>query len=260
MGGLAARARAVSDETGPALLRLPDRLRLLCIGAHADDLEIGAGGTVLRLVAEGRVAAVGWVVLAAHGVREAEARAGAEAVLEGVADRSIELARVRDGYFPADWAAVKDRFEALKARFEPDLVLTHRRDDLHQDHRVVGELTWNTFRHHPILEYEIPKYDADLAAPNVLVELPEAVLERKIGILDGDVPLAGRPDVVHAGHVPRAGAAARDRGGRAERLRRGILRPEDRPLATRGDDPAARLTPRARARPGTLRASPPRTG
>ncbi len=173
------------DPADGLRLRLPDRLRLLCIGAHADDIEIGAGGTILRLVAEGRVASVDWLVLAGHGVRADEARAGAEAFLAGAGPATIEIGQARDGYFPAEFASIKDRFEALKARVEPDLVLTHRRDDLHQDHRVTGELTWNTFRHHLVLEYEIPKYDADLAAPNVLVELPAAVLERKIELITG---------------------------------------------------------------------------
>ena len=177
-----------SDAPGPMRLALPEGLRLLCIGAHADDIEIGAGGTILRLVAEGRIASVHWLVLAGHGERANEARAGAAAFLEGVADATVEVEAVRDGYFPASFADIKDRLEALKARLEPDLVLTHRRDDLHQDHRLVGELTWNTFRHHLVLEYEIPKYDADLAAPNVLVALPESVVDRKAALIAAAYP------------------------------------------------------------------------
>jgi LmbE family N-acetylglucosaminyl deacetylase len=170
-------------RTDPSVLDLTGQLRLLCVGAHADDIEIGAGGTILRLIAEGRVASAHWLVLAGHGERAAEARAGAAAFLDGVADRTVEIGEARDGYFPAEWAAIKDQFEALKAGVQPDLILTHRRDDLHQDHRIVAELTLNTFRHHLILEYEIPKYDADLGAPNMLVALTPELVDRKIELL-----------------------------------------------------------------------------
>ena len=178
---------------GSGRLRLPARIRLLCVGPPPDDIEIGAGGTILRLIEEGRVDSVHWLVLAGHGARADEARAGAGAFHDGVEDRTIEVEQARDGYFPAEWASIKDRFEALKAQVTPDLVLTHRRDDLHQDHRVVGELTWNTFRHHLVLEYEIPKYDADLAAPSVLVELSSSILDRKVELITRSYPSqAGR--------------------------------------------------------------------
>jgi LmbE family N-acetylglucosaminyl deacetylase len=175
-------------SSGPFVVQLnrtfrPEGLRLLAIGAHSDDIEIGCGGTVLRLIEEGLVGSVRWVVLSATGPREAEARLGAAAFLAGVAGPEVLTADFRDGFFPYVGDRVKDWFEAQKDSFEPDLILTHRREDLHQDHGLVGELTWNTYRDHLILEYEIPKYDGDPASPNVYVELPEATCERKIEIL-----------------------------------------------------------------------------
>jgi LmbE family N-acetylglucosaminyl deacetylase len=170
-------------------LSLPPELDVLCIGAHADDIEIGAGGTILRLAGEGRLRSVRWVVLSAAGVRADEARAAASSFVDPAnADLRTTIGDARDGYFPASFTELKDGFEALKLEFEPNLILTHRRDDLHQDHRLVGELTWNTYRHHTILEYEIPKYDADLVSPNVLVELPAAIVERKCELLDAAYP------------------------------------------------------------------------
>ena len=158
-------------------------LDVIAIGAHADDLEIGCGGTILRLAGEGRLASVHWLVLSASGPRIAEARAGAEAFLDGIDAVSVDIADFRDGYFPSQYAAIKDRFEDLKSLGSPDLVLVPRRGDLHQDHRLVAELAWNTFRDHVILEYEIPKWDADLTPPNVYVELTRAVIERKAELL-----------------------------------------------------------------------------
>jgi len=174
-------------EPAPFVLQLrrgPDSgLRILAIGAHADDIEIGAGGTILRLVSEGVVAEVRWIVLSAAGDREAEARAGAAAFLDGVGQVEVIVAGFRDGFFPYLGTAVKDHFEQHKDSFEPDLILTHRREDLHQDHGLVGELTWNTYRNHLILEYEVPKYDLDPATPNLYVTLTEATCNRKIELL-----------------------------------------------------------------------------
>lgn len=158
--------------------------RLLALGAHPDDIEIGCAGTILRLVAEGRVASVRWVVCSGDGPRAAEAERGALAVLDGVAEREIEVLDGRDGYFPLAGLHIKEAFEELKRAPEPDLVLTHRRDDRHQDHRFVSDLTWQTFRSSLILEYEIPKYDGDLGNPNVFVEIPEELVLRKIEILE----------------------------------------------------------------------------
>ncbi len=156
--------------------------RVLCLGAHADDIEIGCGGTILRLAAERRDLEVRWVVFSSNAIRAAEARASAGAFLEGVKS-TVVVRDYRDGYLPWAGAAIKDEFEALKKEFAPDLIFTHQRDDLHQDHRLVSELTWNTWRNHFILEYEIPKFDGDFGSPNFFSPLPAATLERKISLV-----------------------------------------------------------------------------
>lgn len=161
----------------------PGGLNLLAIGAHADDIEIGCGGTILRLAAEGALASVRWVVLSATGERAEEARAGASAFLAGVPKVEVVVAGFRDGYFPYLGEAVKDFFEEHRDSFSPDLIVTHHRADLHQDHRLVGELTWNTYRDHLILEYEVPKYDGSSGSPNFFVELPGPTIERKIELV-----------------------------------------------------------------------------
>jgi len=163
------------DGEGPAL-------RVLALGAHSDDIEIGCGATLLALT-RARQVEVTWVVLGASGVRESEARASADAFLADAAGASFVGRGFRDGYFPYVGGEVKDVFEELKAALEPDLVLTHARHDLHQDHRLVCELTWNTWRDHLVLEYEVPKYDGDLGAPNVFVPVSEALAEEKARLL-----------------------------------------------------------------------------
>jgi LmbE family N-acetylglucosaminyl deacetylase len=157
-------------------------LRVLALGCHADDIELGCGGTLLRLKDEAPALEVRWVVFSALGERAQEVRASAEELLDGVARVEVVLHEFRDGYLPYLGPAVKDSVEALKD-FEPDVVFTHQRSDLHQDHRLVSELAWNTFRDHLILEYEIPKYDGDLGAPNVFVPLDDATCRRKVEIL-----------------------------------------------------------------------------
>ena len=159
--------------------------RVLAIGAHSDDLEIGCGGTILALTRANPGLAVDWVVLAASGDRAGEARRSAEVFLGGAAASSVEVLGFRDGYLPHTAAEVKDAFEGLKERVQPDLVLTHTRDDLHQDHRLVSELTWNTFRDHMVLEYEIPKWDGDIGRPNVYVFLEESLVQEKLDLLGG---------------------------------------------------------------------------
>jgi len=160
----------------------PDRplRRLLVIGAHSDDIEIGCGATILRLVHEQPELEALWMVLSARGQRGDEARASAEAILSGTAQREIVLHSFRDAYLPYEGSAVKERFEEVKQRFEPDLILTHYGRDAHQDHRLVSELTWNTFRDHLILEFEIPKYDGDLGRTNFYVRLEDRHAQRKI--------------------------------------------------------------------------------
>lgn len=157
--------------------------RVLCLGAHSDDIEIGCGGTVLALLERHDNVAVHWIVFSSNEVREREARDSAEAFLAGAREKQVVVKRYRDGFFPFLGAQIKDDFEALKKQFNPDLVLTHYRDDRHQDHRLISDLTWNTFRNHFVLEYEIPKYDGDLACPNFFVPLAQSVCSRKVQIL-----------------------------------------------------------------------------
>ena len=160
-----------------------DRLSVLCLGAHSDDIEIGVGATLLGLMAKGVRLDVLWCVLSGADEREREARSSAAEFLSGAASAKIEVMSFRDGFFPEQGEPIKSWFEALKMRFDPDLILTHRRDDAHQDHREVSRLTWNTFRDHFILEYEIPKWDGDIGQPNLYVPVSATVLQRKIDLL-----------------------------------------------------------------------------
>jgi LmbE family N-acetylglucosaminyl deacetylase len=155
-------------------------LNVLVLGAHSDDAEIGCGGTILRLIADGAVGSICWVVLSGRDARAEEARASAEAMLEGVPERKILQPGFRDGFFPYEGADVKGFFEDVKRDFEPTLILTHQRHDLHQDHRLTCELTWNTFRNHLVLEYEVPKYDGDMGRPNFYVPIDDEIRQRKI--------------------------------------------------------------------------------
>jgi LmbE family N-acetylglucosaminyl deacetylase len=158
--------------------------RVLCLGAHSDDIELGCGGLLLRLIQERRRVDVDWVVFSAPGKRAAEARKSAALFLRGAHRAKVRLHRFRDGFFPHEGAAIKTIFERIKAGPAPDLVLTHYRDDRHQDHRVLSDLAWNTFRNHWILEYEIPKYDGDLGTPNVFVPIDEPTARRKVEHLE----------------------------------------------------------------------------
>jgi len=157
-------------------------LRITAIGAHPDDIEIGCGGTMLRLLAAGGVTHVTWAVLSGEGERRAEARRGAAEFAGGVDDLDVRLGTFRDGYFPAAYEGVKEFLHGLVPA-APDIVFCPGRDDAHQDHRLIGELAWTVFRDALILEYEVPKYDGDLRTPSVYVELSEAEVERKIGQL-----------------------------------------------------------------------------
>ena len=156
--------------------------RLLFIGAHSDDIEIGCGGTVLQLLKSYPDARIRWVVLSSEDGRDCEAAAAAAALLSEAREPEISIEQFRGAYFPSESAKIKDYFETLKS-FEPDLVFAHCREELHQDHRIVGELTWNTFRDHGILEYEIPKYDGGLGSPSCFVPLSSEAVERKIEVL-----------------------------------------------------------------------------
>jgi LmbE family N-acetylglucosaminyl deacetylase len=154
--------------------------RILCLGAHSDDIEIGCGGTLLKLIRTNRNLEISWVVFSAEGEREQEARRSASLFLKGAKKQNVLVRSFRNGYFPYVGSAIKDFFEELKAACQPDLIFTHFRRDLHQDHRVLCELTWNTYRDHFILEYEVPKYDGDLGVPNFFVQLDSVVSRRKV--------------------------------------------------------------------------------
>jgi LmbE family N-acetylglucosaminyl deacetylase len=156
---------------------------ILCLGAHSDDIEIGCGGALLRLLRQYPQISVHWVVFSATPERRDEALASAGDFLRQAVAPVIRVEDFRDGFFPYDGAAIKERFEQIKASVSPDLIFTHSRHDLHQDHRLLCELTWNTFRNHAILEYEIPKYDGDLAAPNFFIHLDESDCRRKVELL-----------------------------------------------------------------------------
>lgn len=157
---------------------------ILCLGAHCDDIEIGCGGTLLRLLQHNPQLTVSWVVFASNAQRRAEATQGAQRFCTNAAQLDLRIFEFRDGFLPYAGAQVKDCFEQIKHDIQPDLIFTHFRHDLHQDHRVVNELTWNTFRNHFILEYEIPKWDGDLGVPNTFVTLDEALVQQKIQLLN----------------------------------------------------------------------------
>lgn len=162
--------------------------RVLCLGAHADDIEIGCAGTLLQLLAGNSGVHVDYVVCTATSEREQEARVCAAELLSAAKSVNFVFQAFRNGYFPYIGAEIKDFFELLKAELSPDLIFTHGRSDRHQDHRVVGELTWNTFRDHLILEYEIPKYDGELPPPNTYVTLSEEAAARKLDLLGRHFP------------------------------------------------------------------------
>jgi LmbE family N-acetylglucosaminyl deacetylase len=154
-------------------------LKVLCLGSHSDDIEIGCGGTILRLLSANHNLEVVWVVFSSSKEREREAHNSAELFLEHAKQKEIIVNDFRDGFFPFVGAEIKNSFEGLK-RVSPDLILTHNRNDAHQDHRLIAEMTWNTFRNHLILEYEIPKYDGDLGQPNFFVPLEQEIYQKKI--------------------------------------------------------------------------------
>ena len=161
----------------------PDGYEILCVGAHSDDIEIGCGGSLLRLLKEWPVARVTWVVLSGNAARAAEARKAARRVLGRRAGARIVQAEFRESYFPYTGVPIKELFDRLGRETRPDVVFTHYREDRHQDHRLVSELTYNTFRDHLIFEYEIMKLDGDLGNPNVYVALDAATVRRKVALL-----------------------------------------------------------------------------
>lgn len=174
--------------TPEALFRLPKTesgapLRVLLLGAHSDDIEIGCGGAVLELLKARPDVEIRWVVFSAPNVRGEEARAAARLFIGDRAEKAVELHEFRDGFFPVQLEAVKNTFEAVARSFKPDIVFTHRREDRHQDHRTLSDLAWNTFRRALIFEYEIPKWDGDLGIPNVFLPLSAEAMDMKVRLL-----------------------------------------------------------------------------
>lgn len=160
---------------------------VLCLGAHADDIEIGCGGTLLKLKATNPSLNVSWIVFASDETRHREAAESANQFLASTNQPDIQIHQFPDRYFPSVWSEIKDYFSKLASDLSgdrtPDLILTHRLDDRHQDHRVLAELTWNAFRNHMILEYEIPKFEGDLGQPNVYIPLSPEVVQRKTEVI-----------------------------------------------------------------------------
>jgi LmbE family N-acetylglucosaminyl deacetylase len=155
-------------------------LQILCLGAHSDDLETGCGGTLRTLIRANPQVSVHWVVFSGTGQRAIEAQTSAARFLDGAARTAIIVKSFRDGFFPYLGYDIKVFFEELKLSCAPDLIFTHFREDRHQDHRLISDLTWNTYRDHLILEYEIPKYDGDLASPNLFVPIEESICRNKV--------------------------------------------------------------------------------
>jgi LmbE family N-acetylglucosaminyl deacetylase len=158
-------------------------IRILCLGAHADDIEIGCGGTVLKWLAAYPDLEVYWVVFSANAERSCEAQRSVSLFLKAATQKTVLIRNFRDGFFPYGGAEIKEYFEELKREIVPDLIFTHYREDRHQDHRIISDLTWNTYRNHLILEYEIPKYDGDLGLPNCYVSLDGSICREKIQFL-----------------------------------------------------------------------------
>ena len=158
-------------------------LKVLCLGAHSDDIEIGCGGTILRLVKEAPEAHFYWLVLSGNKDRAQEARESATSFLLPIKKKTVDVQDFRESYFPFIGAEIKDYFEKIKNNFVPDIVFTHSVNDAHQDHQLASKLTWNTFRNHFILEYEIPKYEGDLVTPNLYTHISATDVEKKIDLI-----------------------------------------------------------------------------
>jgi LmbE family N-acetylglucosaminyl deacetylase len=154
--------------------------KILCLGAHCDDIEIGCGGTLLKLIRTMKDVHVYWVVFSSDERREKEALKSANDFLKSLRKKKIVIKRFRNSFFPYCGAEIKEYFEQLTKEFSPDIIFTHFKNDLHQDHRLISELTWNTYRNHLILEYEIPKYDGDLGSPNFFIQFDGTISRNKI--------------------------------------------------------------------------------
>ncbi|MBT9310885.1 PIG-L deacetylase family protein [Leptothoe kymatousa] len=175
--------KLLNNHQDQSPLRRNSLHRILCLGAHSDDIEIGCGGTILKLLEQFPAVEVYWVVFSATGHRQAEALASANSFLANASQKTVVVKEFRERFFPYIAIEIKEFFDQLSKNFAPDLVLTHYRNDLHQDHKLVSELTLNAFRNHMILEYEIPKYDGDLGQPNFFVHLEPPIYRQKIDYL-----------------------------------------------------------------------------
>jgi LmbE family N-acetylglucosaminyl deacetylase len=183
MAGVGSRSESAGRKIGVLKFNLKGARNLLFLGAHSDDIEIGCGGTILTLAEAYPGLNILWAVFSAEGKRRQEARSSAELFLKGTAASKVVVKQFRTSYFPAELDRIKTFCESLKS-FRPDAIFTHYRDDRHQDHRVLSDLAWNTFRNHLILEYEIPKYDGDLGIPNLFMPLNPAICRRKTRYID----------------------------------------------------------------------------
>ncbi len=163
--------------------RKDSALNILCLGAHSDDIEIGCGGTIMKLLSENNNVDVNWIVFSAEGKRAKEAGESAEKFLAGARKKKVIVKKFKDGFFPYIGGEIKALFEELKTHVTPDIIFSHYRHDLHQDHRLISELTWNTYRDHLILEYEVLKYDGDIGSPNFFVHLDETTCKKKVEII-----------------------------------------------------------------------------
>lgn len=166
----------------PFIIKKPG-YKILCVGAHGDDIEIGCGGTLLNLIETCQIDFVKWVVFACNEERKQEAMVSANAFLKNVKEKDIRIFDYRDAFLNYSGLEIKEKFESFKNEIDPDLIFTHYRDDRHQDHRILSDFTWNTFRRHLILEYEIPKFDGDLGVPNFFIRLTAKQAHQKIQII-----------------------------------------------------------------------------
>ena len=154
---------------------------MLCLGAHPDDIEIGCGGALLELSARPAATTVAALVLTGDAQRTAETRLAMRSFFPG---SSVEVLGFRDGRLPSQRDEVKDALELAARRSEPDIIFAPRPSDAHQDHRLIGELVTTVWRNSVVLQYEIPKWDADAANPNHFVPVSPAHADRKVELLD----------------------------------------------------------------------------
>jgi LmbE family N-acetylglucosaminyl deacetylase len=181
--------KRIGNDTGLRMIALKldggtnNALQILALGCHSDDIEIGCGGAILRLGVEHPDCVFHWVVFSAIGARAAEARHAAAQFVDPLRLKGPVLKTFPDGFMPFVGADIKPVFEELKRAVSPDLIFTHNRRDAHQDHRLISELTWNTFRNHLILEYEIPKYDGDMGQPSVFLPISLEMCEKKVRLI-----------------------------------------------------------------------------